>query len=468
MNMDIFPRKKAFKFLLVPIYLVSSLLSTFLNKRITFIFPLTFFVLLIQSILIAVLLIGLRYSRVIYFEIESQFIKIWLPATACMVLMIFSGLKALSLVSISMFTLFKNNTIILIAIAEVYLFRRPITLTSGISFLCMVISSILMSHNDTVKGLDWMLFNVFISGVYVLLLRWSVIQYAIKKNEIQIDLQKERDILERSVYSNKEKPNSARLTAKGNSVQQDKNSIFRSKSIKEKKAMNRKKNKNEHSILVFSEKEVPKIRSSVSDLKKIFEARNTQLDTNSDETNEIYQEAQNLEVERRPHSLDFAALAYTQILSIPFLFVMTLCFDNFLSDKSFSEKFNTQVMKSPDFIDSFLISILSSQKSRLIKQISQNILMLKALFFDLHDISVSYIAEETFILLILSSISIFFVALSSIKIISAYSSTTLSMLGAVNKVLLSLTGIRSEIHELAGIFIGCFASVLYADTLRKE
>ncbi|KRH92560.1 GDP-Mannose:GMP Antiporter (GMA) Family [Pseudoloma neurophilia] len=416
-----FTRKTAFKHLLIPIYLISSLLSTFLNKQIAIDFNLSFFVLFLQSAIVAIFLVILRCFKLIKFRIESKFLLLWTPATICLVLMIFTGLKALGTASISIFTLFKNNTLILIALAEKYLFNRQISKMSSLSFFLMIVSSLFMSHKDTFNSLNWLILNVFISGMYVLILRWSFIQYTIEKNKIPINITK----------ISKNKP---------------------------------------HSVIVFSERTEKPSRISISDLKKKFEnvpSENTPSEY-SNETDEIYLRAQNTEITHSQSDFDFAALAYTQILSMPFLFILSSIFDNYMADPIFKKRFDEDFRPSPDFIDTFIFSLISKGKNGFVKQILENILLIKAFTLDILDPTTSFLTEKTLILIILSSISVFFVALSSIKILSGYSSTTLSMLGAINKVLLSLTGISSDFYEISGIVIGCLASVLYTDTLRKE
>lgn len=618
-----FKDKNLAKHLLIPVNLIFSLLSTYLNKKIATHFHLTFFVLLIQSVIVVFLLILLRCLNVIHFKIERKHTILWIPATLCLILMIFSGLKALSTASISIFTLFKNNTLILIALAEKYMFNRPISFASGISFLLMIISSLFMSKKDTIGDLYWLILNVIVSGVYVLMLRWTFIKYKLEKSLIPIDIARLNEVLPTNTRLEHRKTNRDVCTASHmESTATDQRAYRKSEQYEASHAKKYDKNKTSHirtpdilylsasneakgykssnvphinkaaendqyniadgnilidkkpsctphgnktaeneqynitddnikldtieynmsydseidisrpletggsdsanlnsnhehdiminedmipkdkdpikdtyhsgtksiqlsgnkgvniedhvsqenplhSVLVFSEKKESQPRTAISHLIRLFEQEKIPMDS-SNATNEIYIRVQETRLIKRHIDYDFAALAYTQILSIPFLLILSICIDDFFEDLSFRKRFMLDVFKKPDFIDSFLLGITLNSKNRFLIVILQNVLLLKSFLINIQDLNISYLSGRLFIIIFLSSIAVFFVALSSIKILSKYSSTTLSMLGALNKVLLSLSGIRSDLYELTGIFLGCVASILYTETLRKE
>ncbi|EOB11758.1 GDP-mannose transporter [Nosema bombycis CQ1] len=55
--------------------------------------------------------------------------------------MIFTGTKTLQYLPISLFTLFKNGSIIIVALIEYLVFSRPVSKLESFSFLLMILSS---------------------------------------------------------------------------------------------------------------------------------------------------------------------------------------------------------------------------------------------------------------------------------------------------------------------------------------
>ena len=107
--------------------------------------------------------------------------------------MIYTSTKALQFLSIPVYTIFKNLTIILIAYGEVLWFGGSVTGMSLFSFGLMVLSSVIAAWADIQHALQsfggtqsdeasakistlnagymWMLFNCFCSAAYVLGMR---------------------------------------------------------------------------------------------------------------------------------------------------------------------------------------------------------------------------------------------------------------------------------------------------------
>lgn len=105
--------------------------------------------------------------------------------------MIYTGSKAIQFLSIPVYTIFKNLTIILIAYGEVLWFGGSVTGMTLFSFGLMVLSSVIaawadISHaisshgsqtkaNETIETLNagyvWMLINCFCTAAYVLGMR---------------------------------------------------------------------------------------------------------------------------------------------------------------------------------------------------------------------------------------------------------------------------------------------------------
>jgi len=118
----------------------------------------------------------------------------WFPISLLLIGMIYTGSKALQFLSIPVYTIFKNLTIILIAYGEVLWFGGSVTSMTLLSFGLMVFSSIIAAWADIQHALGahagtavsgeaaekistlnsgyiWMLFNCFCSASYVLGMR---------------------------------------------------------------------------------------------------------------------------------------------------------------------------------------------------------------------------------------------------------------------------------------------------------
>ena len=115
------------------------------------------------------------------------------PVSLLLIGMIYTSTKALQFLSIPVYTIFKNLTIILIAYGEVLWFGGSVTGMALFSFGLMVLSSIIAAWADIQHavqslgghastetnaristlnaGYMWMLFNCFCSAAYVLGMR---------------------------------------------------------------------------------------------------------------------------------------------------------------------------------------------------------------------------------------------------------------------------------------------------------
>lgn len=118
--------------------------------------------------------------------------KKWFPIALLLIGMIYTSAKALQFLSVPVYTIFKNLTIILIAYGEVLWFGGSVTGTALFSFGLMVLSSIIAAWADIQHALQslggagveaadaistlnagylWMLFNCFCSASFVLGMR---------------------------------------------------------------------------------------------------------------------------------------------------------------------------------------------------------------------------------------------------------------------------------------------------------
>lgn len=114
------------------------------------------------------------------------------PISLLLIGMIYTSTKALQFLSIPVYTIFKNLTIILIAYGEVLWFGGSVTGMALFSFGLMVLSSVIAAWADIQHALSsfgansseasnkistlnagyfWMLFNCFCSAAYVLGMR---------------------------------------------------------------------------------------------------------------------------------------------------------------------------------------------------------------------------------------------------------------------------------------------------------
>ncbi|KAF8981204.1 GDP-mannose transporter into the lumen of the Golgi [Entomortierella lignicola] len=120
-----------------------------------------------------------------YRRIDIDEAKKWFPISLSLVAMIYSGSKSLQFLSIPVYTIFKNLTIILIAYGEVLWFGSKVTPIMLLSFLLMVLSSVIAGWSDISSfvprdstdlvrlnlGYVWMALNCLFSAGYVLYMR---------------------------------------------------------------------------------------------------------------------------------------------------------------------------------------------------------------------------------------------------------------------------------------------------------
>lgn len=165
-------------------YCCASILMTITNKYVlAYSFNLNFFLLAIQSTVCIVAISTLKAFNVItYRQFNSDEAKKWSPIVVLLVMMIYTGSKALQFLSIPVYTIFKNLGIILIAYGEVLWFGGKVTSMALGSFLLMVLSSVVAYYGDTqgaktddpwklYMGYAWMMTNCFSSAAFVLIMR---------------------------------------------------------------------------------------------------------------------------------------------------------------------------------------------------------------------------------------------------------------------------------------------------------
>ncbi|KAF2490572.1 GDP-mannose transporter [Lophium mytilinum] len=176
-------------------YCASSILMTVTNKYVLsgVDFNLNFFLLCVQSVVCVIAIQTCKTAKLItYRDFNTDEAKKWFPISLLLIGMIYTSTKALKFLSIPVYTIFKNLTIILIAYGEVLWFGGSVTPMALFSFGLMVVSSVVAAWADIQHALSsfgdetteatsaistlnagylWMMFNCFCTATYVLGMR---------------------------------------------------------------------------------------------------------------------------------------------------------------------------------------------------------------------------------------------------------------------------------------------------------
>ncbi|WVQ81376.1 GDP-mannose transporter 1 [Cryptococcus sp. DSM 104549] len=184
-------------------YCAASIMMTVVNKYVVSgaHFTMTFLLLAIQSgVCVLAVSTVKRLGFITYRDFDKNDAKAWWPISTLLVAVIYTGSKALQFLSIPVYTIFKNLTIILIAYGEVFMFQGQVTGLTLVSFAFMVGSSVIAAWSDissawskaaeldpitgldvavgpvsTIGGLNagyvWMALNCLVSAAYVLFMR---------------------------------------------------------------------------------------------------------------------------------------------------------------------------------------------------------------------------------------------------------------------------------------------------------
>ncbi|KAF9109865.1 GDP-mannose transporter into the lumen of the Golgi [Mortierella sp. AM989] len=178
-------------------YCSSSILMTVTNKMVLsqFDFHMNFFLLAVQAFAAVVLLwVFKKLGLITYRNLDTAEAKKWFPISLGLVAMIYTGSKSLQFLSIPVYTIFKNLTIILIAYGEVLWFGSKVTPLMLLSFSFMVLSSVIAGWSDISSfvpknptdlaelnvGYGWMALNCFSSAGYVLYMRKRIKHFNFK------------------------------------------------------------------------------------------------------------------------------------------------------------------------------------------------------------------------------------------------------------------------------------------------
>ncbi|ORY28767.1 hypothetical protein BCR39DRAFT_533738 [Naematelia encephala] len=195
--------KTAEQVLPIMAYCAASIMMTVVNKYVVSgrHFTMTFLLLAIQSGVCVLAVWGVKRTGLITFrDFDMKDAKAWWPISSLLVAVIYTGSKSLQFLSIPVYTIFKNLTIILIAYGEVIMFNGKVTGLTLVAFALMVGSSVVAAWSDIssawgapptldpTTGLEiaaapharigslnagyvWMAINCFASAAYVLFMR---------------------------------------------------------------------------------------------------------------------------------------------------------------------------------------------------------------------------------------------------------------------------------------------------------
>lgn len=172
-------------------YCGASIAMTLTNKMVlsSFHYKMPFMMLAVQSFVTVALLETAVLLRLVkpHRRLNRVDVKRWIPVSLLMAVMLFTGSKSLQFLSVPVFTIFKNLSIIVVAWGESKLFGSHVTRLMLISFALMVVSSIIaaesdfnvtaaeskqMRDNGTTGGYAWMLVNCLSSAAFVLYMRF--------------------------------------------------------------------------------------------------------------------------------------------------------------------------------------------------------------------------------------------------------------------------------------------------------
>lgn len=180
-------------------FCLSSISMTVVNKYVVSgdHWNLNFFYLAVQSLVcIIAILICARLGLIKVNPFDPVKGKQWLPISVMFVGMLYTGAKSLQFLSVPVYTIFKNLTIIAIAYGEVIWFGGRVTSLALLSFVLIVLSSVIAAWSDIqtvfaagvvpkgvkvsteqetlMAGYIWMALNVFCTAAYSLTMRLGI------------------------------------------------------------------------------------------------------------------------------------------------------------------------------------------------------------------------------------------------------------------------------------------------------
>jgi len=170
---------------IVSMYLSSSAATFDLNKYIISVldFKMHYLLILIQSLIIVGIILVQSIFSLATFRYSN--VNRWWMMAVLLAAMMLTNMKALYYMPLSLFTLYKNTTIVLIAVLEFYLFAHPITAVGILSFILMIGSSVFGNTIEKIPlvGYGWMVANVLSTAAYVLYLKKLMVVDMVTRTE---------------------------------------------------------------------------------------------------------------------------------------------------------------------------------------------------------------------------------------------------------------------------------------------
>ncbi|KAI4290921.1 GDP-mannose transporter [Pancytospora philotis] len=155
------------------LYFLSSVVIILLNKLIVnrYMFKMHYFLVIVQStVIVAIAAIYYAASRQ---RVSFRGARKWYVASALLTVMIFTNMKAVYYFPITLFTLFKNLSMILMAFLEFKYFNKKISLCGYLSLVLIVLSSYSANTTEPIQlqGYVWMAANILSTVGYIMFLR---------------------------------------------------------------------------------------------------------------------------------------------------------------------------------------------------------------------------------------------------------------------------------------------------------
>lgn len=161
------------KSVVATVYFLSSTFTFVLNKliMINMNFKMHYMLILLQSIII----IGIIAIQILFCKTSIGYSNIskWYIASMLLTMMMFTNMKAVFYIPLTLFTLYKNCAIVLVALLEFKFFGKSITWINLLSFALMIVSSMFGNSVDKIEGVGyaWMVANILATSVYVIYLK---------------------------------------------------------------------------------------------------------------------------------------------------------------------------------------------------------------------------------------------------------------------------------------------------------
>lgn len=188
--------------LLTLVYFTASTSTTLLNKIIisNFKFNMHLLLIFIQSGLIAIMM--WVSGNIMNISINLKRISRWLTVTMILVAMMVTNLKLVYYFPVNLITLYKNASIIIVALIEWQIFDSKLTILQYVSFILITISAYGGKLNDKTEliGYIWMVANIASTAGYTLYLRWTLKK--INEENREEEKQRHKTRLESVFYTN--------------------------------------------------------------------------------------------------------------------------------------------------------------------------------------------------------------------------------------------------------------------------